>query len=64
MTKLALALFVLLSLTAAHSALADQKKPAEGGFSQSIQVQATVTAIDLKKRVVTLRGPDGNETTV
>jgi hypothetical protein len=29
-----------------------------------VEVQATVTAIDLKHRMVTLKGPDGNETTL
>ena len=64
MSKLALALFVVLSFAGAHPALADQHKPAAGGFSESMEMQATVTAIDLKTRMVTLKGPDGNETTI
>jgi Cu/Ag efflux protein CusF len=64
MGKLATALFVVLSFAGAHTALADEQKPAAGGFSDSIEMQATVTAIDLKTRMVTLKGPDGNETTI
>ena len=64
MSKLALALFVVLSLTAAQTALADQTKPAAGGFSKTVEIQATVTAIDLKTRMVTLKGLEGNETTI
>ncbi len=64
MRKLATALFAVLSFAGAHTALADQHKPAAGGFSQSVETQATVTAIDLKTRMVTLKGPDGNETTI
>ncbi len=64
MSKLAIALFVVLSLAGAHTALADQQKPAAGGFSESKEMQATVTAIDLKTRMVTLKDSDGNETTI
>jgi Cu/Ag efflux protein CusF len=64
MRKLALALFAVLSFAAAHTALADQQKPAAGGFSESKEMQATVTAIDLKTRMVTLKDTDGNETTI
>jgi len=64
MTKLALALFFVLSFGAAHITLADEHKPATGGFSKTVEIQATVTAIDLKTRMVTLKGLDGNETSV
>jgi Cu/Ag efflux protein CusF len=64
MSKLALTLFVVLSLTAAQTTLADQTKPAAGGFSKTVEIQATVTAIDLKTRMVTLKGLEGNETTI
>ena len=64
MTKLALALFFVLSFAGAHTALADEHKPAAGGFSQTVEIQASVTAIDLKTRMVTLKSPDGNETTI
>jgi Cu/Ag efflux protein CusF len=63
-SKLVIALFVAISLVGVRAALADEQKPAAGGFSQSVEAQATVTAIDLKTRMVTLKGPDGNETTI
>ncbi len=48
--------------------LADQHKtaggPPKGEISQAVEMQATVTAIDLKTRMVTLKGPEGNETTI
>jgi Cu/Ag efflux protein CusF len=64
MRKLATALFAVLSFAGAHTALADQQKAATGGFSESMKMQATVTAIDLKTRMVTLKDTDGNETTI
>jgi Cu/Ag efflux protein CusF len=67
MRKLATALFVAVSLAGAHIALSDQAKAAEdapkGEISQATEVQATVTAIDLKTRMVTLKGEDGKEST-
>jgi Cu/Ag efflux protein CusF len=64
MSKLVIALFVAISLVGARATLADEQKPAAGGFSESKEVQATVTAIDLKTRMVTLKDSDGNETTI
>jgi len=64
MSKLALALCVVLSFAGASTALADEQKPAAGGFSESVEMQATVTAIDLKTRMVTLKDMDGKETTI
>lgn len=68
MRKLAVALSVVLSLAGTHAVLADQHKKAgalpKGEISQVQEMQATVTAIDMKTRMVTLKGPEGNESTV
>jgi len=68
MKKLVIAVSVLLSLTGAHAVLADQHKagggPVKGEISHAVEMQATVTAIDQKTRMVTLKAPEGNETTV
>jgi len=67
MKKLATALFMVLCLTGARAVLADHHKTGalpKGEISQAVEMQATVTAIDLKKRMVTLKGPEGNETTI
>ena len=36
----------------------------KGEISEAVEMQATVTAIDQKTRMVTLKGPEGNETTL
>ena len=68
MRKLAIALSVTLSLAGAHPVLADQHQtgggPPKGEISEAVEAQATVTAIDLKTRMVTLKGPEGNENTI
>jgi Cu/Ag efflux protein CusF len=68
MRKLAIALSVVLSLAGTHAVLADQHKTGgslpKGEISEAVEMQATVTAIDLKTRMVTLKGPEGNETTI
>ena len=68
MRKLAIALSVVLSLAGTTAALADQHAkgggPVKGEISQVQEAQATVTAIDMKTRMVTLKGPEGNESTV
>jgi Cu/Ag efflux protein CusF len=65
MRKLATALYLALSVAGAQIALVDQataaEDPPQGELSQATEVQATVTAIDLKTRMVTLKGPDGKE---
>jgi len=66
MKKLATALFMVLCLAGAQ-ALADQHKTGalpKGEISDAVEMQATVTAIDLKHRMVTLKGPEGKETTI
>ena len=67
MRKLAIAVSVVLSLMGAHAVLADQHKagggPVKGEISQAVETQATVMAIDQKKRMVTLKSPEGNEST-
>jgi hypothetical protein len=72
MRKLTTALSVVLSLAGAHAALAAEKAaapeaktsdaPAPGGVSRTVETQATVTAIDMKTRMVTLKGPEGEKT--
>jgi len=68
MRKLAIAVSVVLSLTGAHAVLADQHKtgggPVKGEISEAVEMQATVTAIDQKTRMVTLKASEGNETTI
>ena len=68
MKKLAIAVSIVVSLTGAHAVLADQHKagggPVKGEISHAVEMQATVTAIDQKTRMVTLKAPEGNETTV
>jgi len=68
MKKLAIALSVVISLAGANAVLADHHTtgdgPPKGEISQVQELQATVTAIDMKTRMVTLKGPEGNETTI
>ena len=67
MRKFVTALSVVFSLAVAQVALGDQHKtgsPAKGEISEAVEMQATVTAIDQKTRMVTLKGPEGNETTL
>ena len=68
MKKFAPTLFIVLLLAGAQAALADQHKkghhPAKGEISDAVEMQATVTAIDLNTRMVTLKGPEGDETTI
>jgi hypothetical protein len=68
MRKLAVALSFLFSAALTHAAFADESKaagaPPGGEVSKTVELQATVTAIDLKTRMVTLKGPEGNETTI
>lgn len=68
MKKLATVFSVVLSFASAHAVLADQHTngggPVKGEISQVQEMQATVTAIDMKTRMVTLKGPEGNEDTV
>jgi Cu/Ag efflux protein CusF len=67
MKKLVTAMYLALFLTGAQTALADQHKGAQdapkGEITQAIEAQATVTAIDMKTRMVTLKGSDGKEST-
>jgi Cu/Ag efflux protein CusF len=67
MRKLKTALYLAMFLAGAQIALADEPKAAEdtpkGEISRAVEAQATVTAIDLKTRMVTLKGEDGKETT-
>jgi Cu/Ag efflux protein CusF len=67
MRKIPVALYFAVSIAGAQIAWADeQKAPADtpkGEISQTTEVQATVTAIDQKTRMVTLKGPEGKEST-
>jgi ribosomal protein S17 len=68
MNKLATALFIVLFFAGPRAVLADERKttggPPQGEISQAVEMQATVTAIDLESRMVTLKGPEGNERTI
>ena len=68
MRKFATALSIVVCLAGAHTVLADQHKtggtPPKGEISEAVEAQGTVTAIDLGTRLVTLKGPDGNETII
>ena len=68
MKKLVLSTVVLLALSMAGTALAEDKAPADKSTTKrtSVKKERTVTAtaivqaIDLNKRIVTLKGPQGN----
>jgi len=68
MRKLATTLSFVLSLAGAHSVVADQHNAGHqmpnGEITDVTEAQATVTAIDQKTRMVTLKGPEGKETTI
>jgi hypothetical protein len=63
MKKLARALCIVVSLAGGPAVLAADDPP-KGEMGRTVELQATVTAIDLNTRMVTLRGPEGNETTI
>ena len=68
MRKFAVPLFFAVAAALSQIAAADHHKAAEappsGEMSQAAELQATVTAIDLPTRMVTLKTPDGKETTI
>jgi hypothetical protein len=64
MRKLVTAVSVVLCLAGARTVLADDHNLPKGEISDAVEMQATVTAIDLNTRMVTLKGPEGNETTI
>jgi hypothetical protein len=68
MRKFATALFAVVFLFCTQAVLADHHhkggKLPKGEIANKVELQATVTAIDLKTRMVTLKGPEGKETTV
>ena len=60
MKKLACAMFAALSLASAPLGFAaDPDAPPSGEIGQVVEMQATVTAIDMATRSVTLKGEDG-----
>ncbi|HXX09873.1 MAG TPA: hypothetical protein VEK05_00025 [Burkholderiales bacterium] len=67
MRKLAAALCFAVSAAGAQIALADEQQAAgdgsKGEVSKTIEFQATVAAIDPKSRMVSLKTPDGKEST-
>jgi Cu/Ag efflux protein CusF len=63
MKMLARALCIVLSLAGAQTVLAADDPP-KGEMGRTVELQATVTAIDLDSRMVTLKGPEGNEKTI
>jgi Cu/Ag efflux protein CusF len=63
MKKALIALAAAATLAASGIALADRhqgKMVEAGGMAETATVTATVQAIDLEKRIVTLKGPEGN----
>jgi len=63
MKKALIALAAAATLAASGIALADKhqgKMVEAGGMAETATVTATVQAIDLEKRIVTLKGPEGN----
>lgn len=70
MQKLVLAAAVAAAMAAAVPATAQQgatvvgKGPGVVGVAQTVNVTATITAIDAASRAITLKGPQGKETTV
>lgn len=66
MKTIATVLYFAMSLAGAPLALADEGKDGDtpkGQISQAVEIQATVTAIDQKTRMVTLKDTDGKEST-
>lgn len=60
---LAVTIAVLVGLSSGGAALAEEKAPAKKPYvkkERTVTATATVQAIDLDKRVVTLKGPEGN----
>jgi hypothetical protein len=63
MKKALIALAAAATLAASASALADKhqgKMVEAGGVGEAATVSATVQAVDQEKRIVTLKGPEGN----
>ena len=57
-------LLLIVSPIVVQAATEEQAEPVAGGRAMAIEMEAQVTAIDLKTREVTLRGPRGDETTL
>ena len=61
---LAVAAALALPAAAQTGAVVAGKAPGVAGIAQTIEVSATITAIDPKTREVTLKGPEGKEVTI
>lgn len=60
---LAVTIAALFALSAGGAAMAEEKAPAKKPYvkrERTVTATATVEAIDLEKRVVTLKGQEGN----
>ena len=65
MKKFTTAMVTALALAGVPVAFAaDADAPPSGEVGQVVEMQATVTAIDMATRSVTLKGEDGSETTI
>jgi len=67
MRKLATALSIVLSFAGANAIAVEpntSNAPPKGEISQTVEAEATVTAIDLNTRMVTLKAADGTENTL
>jgi hypothetical protein len=50
--------------SAQSSGVVVDRQPGKVGIAQAVDVTATISAIDAAKREITLKGPDGKDTTV
>jgi hypothetical protein len=53
-----------LAANAQSSGAVVDRQPGKVGIAQAVDVTATISAIDAAKREITLKGPDGKDTTV
>ena len=64
MTTLLFAVLALLGVPSSFAAEHGEKDAPGGAVGKTVEMQATVTAIDVATRMVTLKGNDGIETTM
>ena len=64
LSALTLAVGLALPAAAQNAAVVKESVPGAVGVAQTVEVTATITAIDAASRAVTLKGPQGREMTV
>ena len=62
--SIAVGIAVAATAAAQTGTMAVGKAPGRGGIAQTVQLTATITAIDHATRDITLKGPQGNEVVV